>query len=82
MRAEIIKIGNSKGLRIPKTLIEQCGFKNVVDLRIEDHSLVISPLKNLREGWEDSCKKMAQNNEDMLLDVGSIENSWDNEWEW
>lgn len=51
-------------------------------MRTEIHSLVISLLKNLREGWEENCKKMAQSKEDTLLDLGNLENQWDSEWEW
>ena len=50
MRAAIIRIGNSKGLRIPKAVLEQCGLKTVVDLRIEDHALIITPYEEERKG--------------------------------
>ncbi len=46
MKTELVRIGNSRGIRIPKPLIEQCGLGNNVELRVENDSLVISPC-----GW-------------------------------
>lgn len=84
MRAEIIRIGNSKGLRIPKAIIEQCGLKTFVDLKVEDHSLIITPYEeDVRVGWEESFKSMAERKDDKLLDIGNIPTSWDKkEWQW
>ena len=83
MRAEIIRIGNSKGLRIPKAVLEQCGMKNAVDLRVEDHSLIVTPYEEVRSGWEKCFQLMAKNEEDTLLDASSLSHSWDeDEWQW
>lgn len=83
MRAEIIRIGNSKGLRIPKSILQQCGIQTSVNLEVEDHSLIITPYKNPREGWEKDFQLMAQNKDDTLLDADFIEHSWDEEeWQW
>lgn len=83
MHAEIIRIGNSKGLRIPKALLKQCKIKNIVNLTIKDHSLIITPCENIREGWEESFSTMAKNKEDNLLDENYLDYSLDvEEWEW
>lgn len=83
MKAEIIKIGNSKGLRIPKAFLKQCGMKDVVSLKIENTKLVISPWDNKRAGWDENFQTMAKNKDDHLLEVDSIKNSWDEEeWQW
>lgn len=83
MRAEIIRIGNSKGLRIPKAVLEQCGMKSAVNLRVKDHSLIITPYEEIRAGWEKCFQLMAENKDDTLLDVSSLSNSWDeDEWQW
>jgi len=71
MRVDIIRIGNSKGLRIPKAILEQCGMKKTVDLRVEDHTLLITPSEELREGWDKAFQCMAENEDDVLLDGGS-----------
>ena len=52
MRIELVRIGNSRGIRIPKPLIEQCGFGDTVQLRIEQHRLVIAPDRHPRQGWK------------------------------
>lgn len=68
MRAEIIRIGNSKGLRIPKTVLEQCGMKTTIDLGVQDHSLIVTPTSRMG---------------DTLLDKDSLSNCWDeDEWQW
>jgi antitoxin MazE len=83
MRAEIIRIGNSRGLRIPKAVLEQCGMKTTVDLRVEDHSIVVTPYEEVRAGWEKYFQAMAKNEDDALLDAGSLSHSWDKaEWQW
>lgn len=83
MRAEIIKIGNSRGLRIPKAVLEQCGMKTTVDLRVQNHSLIVTPYEEVRAGWEKSFQLMAENKDDTLLDEGALSHSWDeDEWQW
>ena len=83
MYAEIIKIGNSRGLRIPKPLLNQSNIKNRVQLTVKDHSLIITPYEETRSGWEDSFKLMAENKDDGLIDIDNIESSWDEEeWKW
>ncbi len=83
MHAEIIKIGNSKGLRIPKAFLKQCKITNVVNLTVKDHALIITPYEEAREGWEKSFHLMSKNEDDHLLDINLIEHSWDEEeWQW
>lgn len=81
MKASIIKIGNSHGVRIPKLLLDQCGFENEVELEVQNNSLVIKPRTQIRKNWGAAFKKMAQNNDDRLIETPS--SHWDNgEWEW
>jgi antitoxin MazE len=83
MRVEIISIGNSRGLRIPKAILEQCGIKKAVDLRVEDHTLLITSYEEAREGWDKAFQRMAKNEDDGLLDADSPLHSWDEEeWQW
>jgi len=83
MRTEIIRIGNSKGLRIPKAILEQCGMKKTVDLTVEDHTLRITPYEEPREGWDMAFQLMAKNEDDTLLDTEYLTPSWDEEeWQW
>lgn len=81
MRALIVKIGNSHGIRIPRPLLDQCGFENEVELEVQNNSLVIKARKQTRENWESAFKKMAKKKDDQLSET--IPTDWENgEWEW
>ena len=83
MQADIIRIGNSKGLRIPKALLEQCGMKQRVNLEVSNHSLIITPCEEPRAGWNKAFQLMSQNKDDALLDSDSRSLPWDDEeWQW
>lgn len=84
MKARIIKIGNSKGIRIPKVLLDQTGLIDDVELEVEQNRIVIRSLSDPRRGWEDSFKLMARNGDDGPLDSSDhLDHPWDNEeWQW
>jgi antitoxin MazE len=85
MRARIVKIGNSQGIRIPKPILEQIGAGEDVELAVEDRQIVIRPSANPREGWDEAFKRMAESGDDSLLIGGDepIGHSWDDEeWRW
>ena len=82
VKTQLIKIGNSQGIRIPKVLIEQRGLHSEVELEVREDCLVIRPASRPREGWEEACIEMAKNGDDQLLDR-MVATEWDNaEWEW
>lgn len=76
MEVAVIKIGNSKGIRLSKTLLEKYNIKDTVDLILEKSQIVIRPKSKPRKGWEDAFKHMAENGDDRLLfnDVFDDEN--------
>lgn len=83
MRARVIKIGNSQGLRIPKPILEQTGIMDDVEIEVEKNQIIIRPVKSAREGWDAAFKKMHQAGDDTLLINDAILNSWDDEeWQW
>lgn len=85
MITKIVKIGNSRGIRIPKSFIDESGLNDEVELEIEKGRIVIKPKLKSRESWDSAFKKMAENNDDILLDSKSLTNQtkWDEEeWEW
>ena len=83
MKAKIVRIGNSQGLRIPKPLLEQTGLEGDVEIRVEDQSLVISPIRDPRANWGAVFEAMAVKGDDRLLDEDWISTEWDElEWEW
>ncbi|HAG08017.1 MAG TPA: AbrB/MazE/SpoVT family DNA-binding domain-containing protein [Desulfotomaculum sp.] len=84
MRARIVKIGNSQGIRIPKPLLEQTGIMDDVELEIEKSQIIIRPISNPRAGWDNVFKAMAENGDDTLINgEENISHSWDEEeWQW
>lgn len=82
MRLKLVSIGNSKGLRIPKTLLDQCGLNGEVQLDVRGGALVIRPLRSARQGWEEAFAKMRGRGDDRLLDE-TRPSTWDRkEWTW
>jgi antitoxin MazE len=54
MKVAIVPIGNSRGLRLPKTVIEQCLFTDAAELTIEDGRVVLTPIRHPRAGWAEA----------------------------
>ncbi len=84
MRARVVKIGNSQGIRIPKPLLEQTGIMEDVELEVEKNQIIIRPVSNHREGWDNAFKVMAEKGDDRLIyGDENISHSWDaEEWQW
>ena len=86
MKVKIIKIGNSKGIRIPKVLLRQTGIDDEVNLEVEDNQIILRPSKkSVRKDWNNSFRKMAEVNDDKLLDKGHLFNQTafdQDEWDW
>jgi antitoxin MazE len=84
MRARIVRIGNSQGIRIPKPILEQSGITEDVDIEVENDRIIIRPLSKPRTGWDQAFRKMAENSDDKLIEGDeSISHSWDEtEWQW
>lgn len=82
MKVNIVPIGNSKGIRIPKTFLEQCRIKNEVLLEMDGENIVIKPLKKIaRKGWDEHFKKMRDNKEDKMLIDDNMDIGMEG-WEW
>ncbi len=81
MRLNVVRIGNSKGIRIPKPLLDQCHITGTVDLKIEGERIVLSPVKSQpRQGWTAAAERMHEAGDDALMipDVfeEDVEASW------
>lgn len=76
MEVSIIAIGNSKGIRLSKTLIEKYNLKDKVKLILEKDQIILKPITEPRKGWEESFSKMHKRGDDALLidDVFEDEN--------
>jgi antitoxin MazE len=83
MKTSLVRIGNSLGIRIPKSIREQCGFEDVVELEVRDGALVVSASVHPRVGWEADFKLMASLGEDKPIDRQWPATDWERtEWGW
>ena len=67
MEVSIIKIGNSKGFRLSKTLIEKYNIKDKVEIILEKGYMIIKPIAKPRTNWDKAFKEMNENGDDQLL---------------
>jgi antitoxin MazE len=83
MNVDLVRIGNSRGVRIPKPIIEQCGFGDRVSFEVEGDRLIIGPAAVPRAGWDDAFASMAAAGEDPpLLPDDPGPGSADALWRW
>ena len=80
MKIAIIKIGNSKGLRLSKTILEKYNIKDKVGMILEKGQIVLRPINNPRENWEKAFEDMRENNDDRLLVNDVFEDENFEEW--
>ena len=81
MLVSIIRIGNSKGIRFPKVILDRLGIKDKVDMEVTDKGILLTPVAEIpRQGWAEAFFRMHENNEDILEDIPVT--GEDFEWEW
>jgi antitoxin MazE len=82
MKASLVQIGNSRGVRIPKAFLEQAGLRDEIEIEIHGSQVVIRPVSHSRAGWDELFATMALRGHDELLDpIGP--SKWDeSEWVW
>lgn len=67
MDLSIIKIGNSKGIRLSKTILEKYEIKDAVELTLEKDHIILKPKLKPRKGWDKAFKKMHERGDDRTL---------------
>ena len=84
MRASIVRIGNSQGIRIPKVVLEQTHLKGEVELEVRDQQILIRAVRKPRQDWGRKFRLIAEKGDDRLLDRDVVgQTSWDEEeWQW
>jgi len=83
MKARIIQIGNSRGVRLPKALLEQAQLTDEVQIEAEANQIVIRSAHAPREGWNEAFRLMAERGDDKLPDEPASLTAFDGaEWEW
>jgi antitoxin MazE len=80
IRLKVVKIGNSREVRIPRTLLEQAGLTTDVEMRVDGNKLIIQSAQQMRKGWGTQFAAMAAHGDDQQLVQGST-SQWDeDEW--
>ncbi len=82
MKARIVPIGNSQGVRLPKSLLEEAQLAEEVELEAAPGRIVIRAVKRPRAGWAEAARRMCDRGEDRLLDPGTSTRFDDQEWKW
>jgi antitoxin MazE len=82
MKAKLVRIGNSRGVRLPKALIEQAQLTDEVELRVDDGAVVITAAGAARAGWAQAARQLAAQGEDGLLDEPTSTHFDEAEWSW
>jgi antitoxin MazE len=80
LEVSVVKIGNSKGIRFSKMVLEKYNIRDKVDMILEKGQIIIKPLSKPRKGWEEAFKEMSENEDDKLLLDDIFEDENLDEW--
>jgi antitoxin MazE len=81
-KTRIVRIGNSRGIRVPKLLLDQAALPDEVELRAEPGRIVVTAASRPRNGWAAKARRMHDRGDDGLLDVGTATRFDLSEWHW
>jgi len=81
MKTQIIQIGNSQGIRIPKVLLEESRISGDVDLELHPDGILIRKAQRPRDGWVEAFEAIAENDEDEIQASPAAEFE-KKEWQW
>ncbi len=83
VKTKVVRIGNSRGIRIPKVILDQYHINDEVELETKEDCLIIKSSHTARDGWGKAFKKMHEDQDDIFLMDDGITNEFDeDEWEW
>ena len=82
MKTRLVRIGNSRGVRLPKAIIAQAGLTEEVELGVRDVAIIVARATSARSGWADAARQMRQRDEDRLLAPLTPTRFDEKEWEW
>lgn len=82
MKAKLVRIGNSRGVRIPKIMIEEAGLEGELRLRVTPEGILIEPALQPRTGWAEAAEALHERGEDELLNDVVPTRFDESEWEW
>lgn len=81
MRVDIVRIGNSKGIRIPAAILRECCMKYGVDLQVKEGNVILTPLKEPRAGWNEAFQDLHASGGDKQILADLPENDTEG-WTW
>ena len=82
MKSRIVRIGNSRGIRLPKVLLEQAQLADEVELEAEPGRITICRGNRPRTGWAAAARRMHERGDDRLLDPTTATRFDEEEWKW
>ena len=81
MEVDVVRIGNSKGIRLPALVLKECNITDKVEMLVKDGQIIIMPVENPRNGWDEKFKEMNASGEDNLLIEDNLNEGLE-DWEW
>ena len=81
-KTRIVQIGNSRGIRVPKVLLEHAQLPDEVELQAENGRLIVRAARGPRTSWADAAKAMHARGDDQLLDATTASQFDEKEWQW
>jgi antitoxin MazE len=81
-KTRIVRIGNSRGIRVPKGLLDEAQLPEEVELQAENGRLVVRAARGPRAGWAEAAKAMHARGDDQLLDAATSTRFDDKDWQW
>jgi len=81
MKTDVIRIGNSKGVRLPATILKQCGIGSKVEIVVRDNEIILKPVKSPREGWAAAFRQMHECGDDRIIIPDEIDAELLEEWD-
>lgn len=76
MKTRLVRIGNSRGIRLPKPLIEQAGLGEDLEIQVTDGSIILSRSKRPRQGWAEAAAELAERADDAPTPTHFDEEEW------
>ena len=82
MKTRLVQIGNSRGIRLPKAVLEEAQLADEVELKTEPGCIIIRSARQPRAGWAEAARRMRDRGDDQLLDAAEPTRFDREEWEW
>ena len=82
MKARLIRIGNSRGVRLPKLVIEEAGLNDEVEVQVRAGRVLISSPAGVRRGWAEAARKLHERKDDRFVDEPTATKFDETEWRW